>query len=67
MKTNDPIPRQDLKALIEENKEFISAINAGASAEELDEIRKRMRANNVQEIPRINNISSSRRSSDEAA
>src|SRR4051812_7691614 len=58
MQNRKSIPVKKLNDLIQENKDFISAINDGASSDKLDEIRQRIKGKNEEEIPRINYMSS---------
>jgi len=48
---NKSLTKEKQRQIIEENKEFLTALNAGASSKELNEIRLRLSNNAEKSIP----------------
>ena len=67
MKNSNSIPGYEMKNLILQNKEFLSALDHGASSNELEEIKNRGHWNNEHELPRMNMDIHPHQSDDEAA
>ena len=65
MKNKKSTSREDLRNLIDENHDFLSALNNGASSDELNEIRQRLKSRDDGEMPNMDR--SSDHDSDEAA
>ena len=65
MKNKKSTSREDIKNLIDESHDFLSALNSGASSNELNEIKSRLKANDKKDIRQMDREASG--DSDEAA
>ena len=58
MKNKKSTSKEDIKNFLEENHDFLSALNKGASSAELNEIRRRIKNRNEDDIPRLDRLRS---------